>query len=146
MAAGTPGVVAAKAHVREGLCGCGSCRHTRGPAAWWSVGAAVAAKAAVAASAEAKAVEASAGAKAVEASAGAKAVEASATERRRASTPAVSRPVRPARLEPQPLGPEVALRARHPPRSESQRLPTPERRFGLDSAQARHRGGFRAPG
>jgi hypothetical protein len=108
--------------------------------------AAVAAVAAMAASAGAMAVEASAGAMAVEASAEAMAVEASAAQRRRASTPAVSRPVRPARLEPQPLGPEVALRARQPPRAESQRLPAPERRFGLDSAQARHRGGFRAPG
>jgi hypothetical protein len=130
-AAGKPGVVAAKADVREGPCGCDSCRRTHGPAACWSAGAA-AAKAGAAA------------AKAVEASAVAKAVEASEAERRRASTRAVSRPVRPARLEPRPLGPGVALRAGQPPRAEPQRLPTPARRFGLDSARARHRGGLRA--
>jgi hypothetical protein len=130
-AAGKPGVVAAKADVREGPCGCDSCRRTHGPAACWSAGAA-AAKAGAAA------------AKAVEASAGARAVEASEAERRRASTRAVSRPVRPARLEPRPLGPGVALRAGQPPRAEPQRLPTPARRFGLDSARARHRGGLRA--
>jgi hypothetical protein len=151
-AAGKPGVVAAKADVREGPCGCDSCRRTHGPAACWSAGAA----AAKAGAAAAKAVEASAGAraavavagaraaKAVEASAVAKAVEASEAERRRASTRAVSRPVRPARLEPRPLGPGVALRAGQPPRAEPQRLPTPARRFGLDSARARHRGGLRA--
>lgn len=31
-AAGKPGVVKVKPDVREGLCGCGSCRHTRCPA------------------------------------------------------------------------------------------------------------------
>jgi hypothetical protein len=145
-AAGKPGVVAAKADVREGPCGCDSRRRTHGPAACWSAGAAAKAGAAAA-----KAVEASAGARAavagaraVEASAVAKAVEASEAERRRASTRAVSRPVRPARLEPRPLGPGVALRAGQPPRAEPQRLPTPARRFGLDSARARHRGGLRA--
>lgn len=150
-AAGKPGVVAAKADVREGPCGCDSRRRTHGPAACWSAGAAAKAGAAAA-----KAVEASAGAraavavagaraaKAVEASAVAKTVEASEAERRRASTRAVSRPVRPARLEPRLLGPAVALCAGQPPRAEPQRLPTPARRFGLDSARARHRGGLRA--
>jgi hypothetical protein len=145
-AAGKPGVVAAKADVREGPCGCDSRRRTHGPAACWSAGAAAKAGAAAA-----KAVEASAGARAavagaraVEASAVAKAVEASEAERRRASTRAVSRPARPARLEPRPLGPGVALRAGQPPRAEPQRLPTPARRFGLDSARVRHRGGLRA--
>ena len=148
-AAGKPGVVAAKADVREGPCGCDSCRRTHGPAACSSA-------AAKAGAAAAKAVEASAGAraavavagaraaKAVEVSAVAKAVEASEAERRQASTRAVSRPVRPARLEPRPLGPGVALRAGQPPRAELQRLPTPARRFGLDSARARHREGLRA--
>ena len=133
-AAGKPGVVAAKADVREGPCGCDSRRRTHGPAACWSAGAA----------AKAVAVAGARAAKAVEASAVAKAVEASEAERRRASTRAVSRPVRPARLEPRPLGPGVALRAGQPPRAEPQRLPTPARRFGLDSARARHREGLRA--
>ena len=57
-----------------------------------------------------------------EASAGAKVEEAaSAAERHQAPTPEVSRPVRPARLEPQPLGPGVVLRARQPPRAETER-------------------------
>ena len=143
-AAGKPGVVAAKADVREGPCGCDSRRRTHGPAACWSAGAAAKAVEASAGARAAVAVAGARAAKAVEASAVAKTVEASEAERRRASAPAVSRPVRPARLEPRPLGPGVALRAGQPPRAEPQRLPTPARRFGLDSARARPRGGLRA--
>jgi hypothetical protein len=163
-AAGKPGGVKVKPDVREGLCGCGSCRHTRGPAVCWSVATekavvsagpadsaaaedSVGAADSVAAAEDSVGAEDSSAAEAgnsmeAEDSASAKAEEASAGERRRASTPAVSRPVR---SEPQPLGPEFASRARHSLRAEAPRLPTPERRFDSASVQDRHWGGLRAP-
>ena len=65
-------------------------------------------------------------------SVGAKTEEAWAVQLRWASTPAVWQPVSRARLEPQPLGPGVALRAKQPVRAELQRLPMQERPFGQD--------------
>ena len=163
MAAAAKTGVAAAAWVREGRCGCGSCRHSHGPAACWPVvwrvavakGASVVAVAVVAvakgASVVAPAVVAMvalavavAVAVAEEPSVAAKTEEASAAELCGASTPAAAQPVPLARLEPQPLGPAVALCAKQPVLPEPRRLPAQERPFGLDSAQTRHPGGLRA--